>query len=818
MKIFELEIEHVRGIKGKISLKPNGENVAVHGPNGSGKSGVVDALDFLMTGDISRLTGKGTKGITLKDYGKHIDSKPEDAVVTAKVLIEGISDPITLQRKMSDPKNLIVDPDVNEQLLQEALEIAQRGQHVLSRAEILKYITAESGARSGEIQAVLNLQAVEDLRKTFVTIKREADKNVQSERTNVERSKAAIKPIIAIEDFSDTEVLKKVNENRSVLDGNPLDRLEPNFLHNSVNPVPDSKIKTVNPETLKRTIRQAERIIAEKATDIYEKDKELKHVLQNLKADKMLEKDLSNKRLIDLGISLIDETGECPLCLKLWKPQELKAFLQQRQSRAGEATEIETKIKYLSSEIDKNISTLYECLRRIQSSCEQLGEKEIVKTLEPWTRSMADCSQNLKNVLEYYPPVQPVLEEIKKLSAPEKREQLFKPIMTAAIKIKDFTPEQQAWNILTELRPTLQRYLDDEKRLKEAERYAKKAGILGLAYTQTKDKVLQDLYDSVNQDFSTYYKDLHGEDEKHFVSELKPDGPHLDFKVDFYGRGSHNPRALHSEGHQDSMGLCLYLALNKKISENKVKLVILDDVVMSIDSNHRRSICRLLKQHFPDTQFVITTHNKTWARQLNTDGVVKKSNSFHFKGWSIDAGPSYGEDGDVWQNIQVKLQDDEISSAAHLLREHCEFFYENVCNSLKGKVEYRSDGRWEFGDYLNAAKSSYKGYLKKAKKSANSWNKKDDVKEYEQKETQAKEIFERIQMEHWGINENVHYNKWKDFTKEDFLPVAEVFQDLENLFRCPECQGIIGVNTVGKTLTNIKCPCGNITWNLETKK
>jgi len=116
---------------------------------------------------------------------------------------------------------------------------------------------------------------------------------------------------------------------------------------------------------------------------------------------------------------------------------------------------------------------------------------------------------------------------------------------------------------------------------------------------------------------------LHGDDEKNFYSKLKSDGAQLDFRVDFYGRGSHHPRTFHSEGHQESMGLCLYLALNKKISEGKVKRVIFDDVVMSIDDNHRRNVCKLLIQHFPDNQFIITTHNKTWARQLNTDGVVR---------------------------------------------------------------------------------------------------------------------------------------------------------------------------------------------------
>ena len=222
MKILELDIENVRGIKSRISLKPNGENLVIHGPNGSGKSAVVDGLDFLMAGDISRLTGKGTKGIALKHHGKHIDAKPEEAVVTARVSVESMSEPITLQRRISRPKELIIDPEVDERIFHEALEIAQRGQHVLSRAEILKYIASEAGTRAEEIQAVLNLQEIEDLRKAFVTIKREADKTVQSESTNFERSMAAIKPIVAIEEFSQSEVLEKINENRKVLKGEPL--------------------------------------------------------------------------------------------------------------------------------------------------------------------------------------------------------------------------------------------------------------------------------------------------------------------------------------------------------------------------------------------------------------------------------------------------------------------------------------------------------------------------------------------------------------------------------------------------------------------
>jgi len=85
-------------------------------------------------------------------------------------------------------------------------------------------------------------------------------------------------------------------------------------------------------------------------------------------------------------------------------------------------------------------------------------------------------------------------------------------------------------------------------------------------------------------------------------------------------------------------------------------------------------------------------------------------------------------------------------------------------------------------------------------------------------ETVANEVIQRSQIEQWGINANVHYSKWDDFSKEDFLPIAEAFEDLEGLFKCSKCQGILSVNSKGTTASNVACPCGEVFWNLEIKK
>src|SRR5712691_3080611 len=155
MNLLELEIFNIRGIK-SLKLSPNGANMVVWGPNGSGKSAVVDAIDFLLTGKISRLIGEGTAGISLRAHGPHIDKKPQEAAVTALVRLPGHPGPATLRRTMATPQTLECSPSAVN-LIRPIVDIAARGQHILSRREILKYVAAEAGKRAAEVQSILNL-------------------------------------------------------------------------------------------------------------------------------------------------------------------------------------------------------------------------------------------------------------------------------------------------------------------------------------------------------------------------------------------------------------------------------------------------------------------------------------------------------------------------------------------------------------------------------------------------------------------------------------------------------------------------------------
>ena len=131
-------------------------------------------------------------------------------------------------------------------------------------------------------------------------------------------------------------------------------------------------------------------------------------------------------------------------------------------------------------------------------------------------------------------------------------------------------------------------------------------------------------------DFSTYYRDINSDDEGSFKARLEPSEGKLDLEVAFYAKDMYPPAAYHSGGNQDGMGVCLYLALMKRLLGARFRFAVLDDVVMSVDQGHRKQFWTLLKRRFPDVQFIITTHDKVSAKQMQTEQLVDSKGGIVF--------------------------------------------------------------------------------------------------------------------------------------------------------------------------------------------
>lgn len=818
MRLLELEIHNVRGIR-QLTIKPEGSNFVIWGPNGSGKSAVVDAIDFLLTGRISRLTGKGTGGISLSEHGPHIDQEPDDAEVRAKISIPGVTQPVEIRRCMGNPNTLECEESIMQRL-NPIISLATRGQHVLTRREILKYITAEAGTRAQEIQELLNISEIEEIRKALVRVQNNFERECERANHAIETAKGQVNATVQQDVFLKDIVLQIVNQNRAALAGKPISILQSKELKKGITaPVAVSRDQVANITLLERDIENLNTLTSEpNQAQIAKTDKTLRESIAAIRADAELLRSLSRLQLTKLGMELIDESGSCPLCDTSWPPGQLREYLEQRLATAQIAVKREQSISGSSNIIAGSVNNTIASVQKVITAAKLVELKEELSVLESWLTNLQELVNVLGSPIEKYPDPRFGLSQVQRMLAPAELMQILTRVLkTAKAKYPETTPQQDAWDTLTRLEENLKALERAESDYRSVELCRQRAEILHSSFISARDNVLGKLYDSVRDHFVELYRRLHGVDEGKFTAKIKPAEAGLDFEVDFYGRGEHPPHALHSEGHQDSMGVCLYLALAEHLTEGLIELIILDDVVMSVDADHRRQVCDLLATAFPKRQFLITTHDRTWANQLRNEGIVDSRGTIEFYSWHVETGPQVNYEADIWERIEEDLKRNNVSDAAARLRRGSEQFFGMVCDALQAQVTYKLNSQWELGDFLPAAIGQYRKLLKQAKKSAQSWGKKDCFDMLQELDSTVGPIYTRSNAEQWAVNANVHYNNWTNFSEKDFRPVVEAFQDLYGLFACSKCGGMLRLAISGITPASVRCNCGQVNWNLIEK-
>jgi len=85
----------------------------------------------------------------------------------------------------------------------------------------------------------------------------------------------------------------------------------------------------------------------------------------------------------------------------------------------------------------------------------------------------------------------------------------------------------------------------------------------------------------------------------------------IDIGLRFYGVDQDSPRLTLSEGHRNSLGLCIFLALAKR-DDDQDRPIVLDDIVTSLDREHRGMVAEVLLDDFNHRQVIILTHDREW--------------------------------------------------------------------------------------------------------------------------------------------------------------------------------------------------------------
>jgi predicted ATP-dependent endonuclease of OLD family len=201
IKVDKIIIEEFRGIR-NLSLHLNGTNYAICGTNGTGKSGIVDALEFGLTGSISRLSGKATGGITVKDHAPHVDcrQKPEKSKVILEVSIPSLNKKVVIERCVKNPDKPKIIPD-DADVLKILKEVESHPEFALSRRELIKYIITTPGDRAKEVQSLLKLDKIEIARALLQKISNADEKLVKNLADQKKDSQKKLLEVLEIDKY-----------------------------------------------------------------------------------------------------------------------------------------------------------------------------------------------------------------------------------------------------------------------------------------------------------------------------------------------------------------------------------------------------------------------------------------------------------------------------------------------------------------------------------------------------------------------------------------------------------------------------------------
>ncbi len=815
IQIESVYVEEFRGIR-ELTLTLDRGSFVVSGPNGSGKSGVVDAIQFALTGEIGRLRGAGTADLSLTDHGPHVESRsdPESAFVRLKVFIPHLEKSATITRNVKKPRNPVIVPsDDSVKAVFSYLEL--HPEVTLSRREIIKFILAEATQRSRDVQTLLKLDDIDQMRATLKTAENKLNSEYQTARTQSAASQDSLKRHLDLASLNSDDVLGVINKKRSLLGLQLIAELKKDSdLAEGLSTGEAQDSRSLTKETALKDLKA----LTDAASNGFETptidsvNKLLTNVAK-LEEDPALLTLMKRNAFYQTGLEMVDASS-CPLCDSDWDISKLRAHLQDKLEKSKGARIARDQIIESGQKVSAEIVRLRGLIEPLLKLPEM--PKEILSKLSEWSGGLVTFSKSLLTLdgiigaRDHFQSGWAATPTSLKMDIESVRAKV------QARPDKSATKEASSYLVLAQER------MNNLRLARRTEEERKASAALGRTaykiYCEVSEAALLTLYEEVEQEFGGYYQFINQDDEGEFKAKFEATDGKLGLLVDFHKRGMFPPAAYHSEGHQDGMGVCLYLALMRRVLEGKFTFAVFDDVVMSVDSQHRKQFCKLLKTKFPNTQFIITTHDQVWARQLRTEGVVGSKSAVAFHTWAVETGPILDEIADIWDKIDSDLAKNDVPAAAGRMRRHLEYVAADLADELAAKVSFKGDGNYDMGELLSAVIGRQGELLKLALRAAKSWADTEQIGKVDGLLENRAQILTAKKGEEWIVNKAVHYNEWADLSRNDFKPVVTAFKELLQQFRCdkPKCGSWLSL-TPRFNPVDLRCSCGAFRLNLKER-
>ncbi len=709
-KIREIRFEHFRGLE-DYSVALKGKNLVILGGNGKGKSAIVDGLEFLFSGQIGRFHGEGTGAIDDSETLRHILNRGEPLVEVCFAPTNACA-----QRRQSDAAIRVPDrPSIASYLATHP----PVGAFILRRSQILGFIADRDATRYQKYIHLLGLSDIDAMQKAFVDAADRASSDRELQRRVLQLQLAAFRdPSKGSIPYSLAEVLERCSQALLALGETGI---------NSWNELPsaiallEAKRTTKNKarvDAFNRAIIALQRPLP---TGMDRLVGELANLQSTLGSLRTASDEAAQSGVIREGSAFFDAhpgITTCPLCRQELVDGYAKTIeqLHERQSMLGLVEETERRrssvLDQLAVDTQRSADILAsdlehealltaverQSLRNARASALRLTRAVRRVRLSVVETKTPEIPRNLSASYQARSAVVEVLEQQRQALIPTDEARLENAI---ALLVKSRDAE-----------PAIRRTVLEQKRTDVAAGRALRAKD---AFSRAREEAIQKAFDRIAGKVLEYYQKLHNYvtgaetsecSDLAFAQTSRAAAGGLRLAIKFLGSTDlRDPRPFLSEGHLDSLGLCIYLA-TVRIFNRPGSLLVLDDVLTSIDEGHRYRVAELLFEQFRDFQIMLTTHDRHWFDILQSSCRARgEQGNWRFikiARWTLERGPESAAFEGTWDYITENLNDVSFRELGGPLRVVFEDFLKRVAAKLELGVKYNFEGRYTSGDFLSA--------------------------------------------------------------------------------------------------------------------
>jgi energy-coupling factor transporter ATP-binding protein EcfA2 len=273
----------------------------------------------------------------------------------------------------------------------------------------------------------------------------------------------------------------------------------------------------------------------------------------------------------------------------------------------------------------------------------------------------------------------------------------------------------------------------------------------------------------------------------------------IDIGLKFFGVDQPSPRLTLSEGHRNSLGLCIFLAL-AGLEPEEDRPIILDDIVSSLDREHRGMLIDVLMEDLDNRQVLLFTHDREWFAELQDRLPTSGWKFMALRPWeSPDVGLQWSDSANTFDDARALIAV-RPEAAGNCVRAIMDGRLSMAAEKLKVFVPHlrgdRNDQRTCI-HFLERLISEATDRLRK--KDGESWPKYPDPIE-DWKETHGLLISWANRASHTGT-----------LIKPEVDRLIKVCETALSHFRCGSCHDPIWITDV-PTRERLECTCREMQW------